>query len=123
MSEDLLNTPIEDLPPLTTRAHKALYAKGIKTLGDLVACSDADLLRIPNFGKQSWREVREMQYSVLGNPGRADWPRSDITWLLRNRIEDWTEGWITMPIRHVRMAIDEIERLRALNSEYPERRY
>jgi hypothetical protein len=45
--------------PLSGRAHKALEADRIFTVGAIRALTDGELLRIPNFGHVCLREVRE----------------------------------------------------------------
>lgn len=57
--------PLEEAE-LSTRAHGALYGYDfynkdcvIRTFGDVINMSDAQLLRIPNFGKLSLEEVRK----------------------------------------------------------------
>ena len=68
-SEDLklkerLALPISDLD-LSVRASNCLESEDIKTIGDLVRLSEADLLAMKNFGKTSLREVEQK----LGNVG------------------------------------------------------
>lgn len=53
---DILNTPIEELC-LTMRAQHCLMAEGIKTIGQLIAISRHELLRTPNLGMKSLREI------------------------------------------------------------------
>ena len=54
--EDIL---IEDLE-LSTRLHNCLANDNIKTLGELVKFTGAELLRSPNFGRKSLNETVEM---------------------------------------------------------------
>ena len=56
--------PISDLD-LSVRAGNCLEAENIKTIGDLVRLTEADLLAMKNFGKTSLREVEQK----LGNVG------------------------------------------------------
>jgi DNA-directed RNA polymerase subunit alpha len=53
-----LALPISDLD-LSVRAGNCLEAENIKTIGDLVRLSEADLLAMKNFGKTSLREVEQ----------------------------------------------------------------
>ena len=50
----------QDMPSLSTRARNCLINEiGHEgSLGDVIAMSDKDLLRVPNFGKKSLRELR-----------------------------------------------------------------
>jgi DNA-directed RNA polymerase subunit alpha len=54
-----LTTKLLDLD-LTVRTTNCFVAEGIKTLGDLVKCTYHDLLKMPNFGRKSLKEVRDM---------------------------------------------------------------
>lgn len=61
-----LALPIESLN-LQSRSYNALRRRGILTVGELVAHSEADLLDIRNFGTKSIEEVKE----ALGSLGMA----------------------------------------------------
>ena len=52
-------TPVRDLP-LTVRTDNCLHNEGLKTVGEVLARSDIELLRMPNFGKKSLRELKEV---------------------------------------------------------------
>jgi len=43
---------------LRERIHQCLWREGIKTLGDICAKTDYELLRVPNFGVQSLMDVK-----------------------------------------------------------------
>jgi len=62
--EDELDVPIEELE-LSVRSYNCLKRDKINTLADLVSRSEADLLRIRNFGRRSVDEVIE-RLAVLG---------------------------------------------------------
>ena len=47
-----------------TRIKNALFAAGVKTVGEVREMSDADLLSFPDFGKGTVTQLREM----LGRP-------------------------------------------------------
>ena len=51
---------LEHLPNTTERLRNCLRAEGLLTLGDAADCSDQQLLRIPNFGKTTLRELKEV---------------------------------------------------------------
>ena len=53
-----LDARIEDLG-LTERARNCLKRAGINSIGELVACSEKDLLAITNFGQTSLKDVTE----------------------------------------------------------------
>jgi DNA-directed RNA polymerase subunit alpha len=54
----LLATPIEELD-LTVRSRNGLERENVKNLGELMRLSEADLIRIPNFGKRSLQEIKD----------------------------------------------------------------
>ena len=49
--------PIESLD-LTVRSNNCLESNHIRTVGELVKMTEADLLKIRSFGKTSLREIR-----------------------------------------------------------------
>lgn len=51
-------TPVAELE-LSSRADNCLNNEGLKTVGEVMAKSDGELLRIPNFGKKSLRELKQ----------------------------------------------------------------
>lgn len=55
----VLNFSIEELE-FGVRTYNCLKRVGVETIGDLVAKSEEDLKEIPNFGKSSIEEVREI---------------------------------------------------------------
>ena len=55
---DKLKLPVSVLEP-SVRAENCLAAANIQTLGDLVKMSEADVLKIKNFGKTSLKEVKK----------------------------------------------------------------
>jgi DNA-directed RNA polymerase subunit alpha len=56
--ESTLEMPIEDLE-LSARSLNCLQKAGIKTVGELIANSEADLMKYKNFGSKSCDEVRK----------------------------------------------------------------
>ena len=55
---DMLSKPIEDLD-LSVRARNCLDAENLASVGELVRRTEADLLRIKNFGKTSLKEIKK----------------------------------------------------------------
>jgi DNA-binding CsgD family transcriptional regulator len=53
----LLDTRCEDVLQLPTRARQCLASLEIRTVRDLLTFREADLLRTPNFGRRSLREI------------------------------------------------------------------
>jgi hypothetical protein len=58
-----LNIKIEDLE-LSIRVMNALIQNDIKTVGDLVQKTRDELIRIPNFGRKSLNEIKEVLSSM-----------------------------------------------------------
>ncbi|MEO7994370.1 MAG: DNA-directed RNA polymerase subunit alpha [bacterium] len=56
--EELLSRPIEDLE-LPVRPYNCLKQIGVKTIGELIECSEAELLKLRNFGEKSLLEIKE----------------------------------------------------------------
>jgi len=56
--EELLGRPIEDLE-LPVRPYNCLKQIGVKTIGELIECSEAELLKLRNFGEKSLMEIKE----------------------------------------------------------------
>ncbi len=57
-AEASLEKPISDLN-LTVRSRKALQTLGIRTIGELAARTEAELMGVKNFGQTSLEEVKE----------------------------------------------------------------
>ncbi|HFC98070.1 MAG TPA: DNA-directed RNA polymerase subunit alpha [Thermosulfurimonas dismutans] len=56
--EEYLNQPVETLE-ISSRSLNCLLNAGIKYIGDLVTRTEAEMLRIKNFGKKSLEEIRD----------------------------------------------------------------
>lgn len=64
--DSLLETSIEDLD-LSVRSYNCLKRQGVNTVGQLVDCTEGDLLNIRNFGAKSIEEVKDkLQQMGLG---------------------------------------------------------
>jgi hypothetical protein len=59
---DPLDLPVSSLGHLSTRVIWCLNNEHIKTVRDLAAKTERDMLRIPNFGKVSLGEVKQLLY-------------------------------------------------------------
>lgn len=70
-SNEALFYVINDRMELKSRAKKCFETNDIYFLGDLVAMKEVDLMKMPNFGRKSLKELREnlKRYSLeLGSP-------------------------------------------------------
>lgn len=66
----ILDTPVTDFE-LSVRARNCLKRVGVRTLGDLVKISEAELLSYKNFGETSLAEIKEMLSSKDLRLGQA----------------------------------------------------
>jgi len=65
-TDTVMETSIDDLD-LSVRSYNCLKRQGINSVGQLVECSEADLLNIRNFGAKSIEEVKDkLQQMGLG---------------------------------------------------------
>ena len=58
-----LNTPLEDLE-LSVRSYNCLMRADIKTVSDLLAISEPELMKIRNMGKTSVKEIKDKLCSI-----------------------------------------------------------
>lgn len=72
--DPILLRPVDDLE-LTVRSANCLKAEQIYYIGDLIQCTEVELLKTPNLGKKSLTEIK----SVLANKGLS----------LGMRLENW----------------------------------
>jgi len=84
--EELVNELPSLLLPIdetyfSVRTQKCLFANEILVIGDLVQLTEQDLLRIPNFGRKSLREVISIlkSMSLHLNVIVPDWPPENIS--------------------------------------------
>ena len=72
MNRELLEKPISDLE-LSVRVHSAFlrYEPDMKTIGDLIQKTPGELLRTPNFGRKSIKEVTEVLAAMGLNLGTS----------------------------------------------------
>ena len=56
--KEVFDKSIDDLE-LTVRSHNCLSAENIKTIGQLVTKTENDLLKTPNLGRKSLKEIKE----------------------------------------------------------------
>jgi Bacterial RNA polymerase, alpha chain C terminal domain len=54
------NMPIDKLVELSVRSYNCLQAAGLQTVGQVRAMTDKELLRLPNLGRWSLHEIRQI---------------------------------------------------------------
>jgi DNA-directed RNA polymerase alpha subunit len=60
---DVRTTPIDELE-LSVRSYNALSHDSIRTVGDLITKTTSELLRTPNLGKVSLREIEQILHQL-----------------------------------------------------------
>jgi DNA-directed RNA polymerase subunit alpha len=78
--DPILLRPVDDLE-LTVRSANCLKAEQIYYIGDLIQCTEVELLKTPNLGKKSLTEIK----SVLATKGLSlgmrleNWPPASLS--------------------------------------------
>ena len=110
--DKLLKTPIWDLN-LTVRAYNCLLSNDIRTIEDLIKWTEYDLVRTPNLGKKSFKEIQTallrynlsvgmnieklkldlssmLKWEIINNEGNAQTLRMQVPggWVLRHKEYD-----------------------------------
>jgi hypothetical protein len=69
--ENILDRSIDDVD-FDVRVLRAMDVLEIKTIRDLVKCSEGEILRAPNFGRKSFLQVKEILYGNGLHLGMSD---------------------------------------------------
>jgi len=113
----VLDIPVTDFE-LSVRARNCLKKMNIRTLGDLVRTSEAELLAYKNFGETSLKEIKDMlatknlrlgQALEEGEEALEGWNE----WAANERIEN--QGVLATPLEQVEMSIRSRRALESLN--------
>jgi DNA-directed RNA polymerase subunit alpha len=112
----LLDTPVTDFE-LSVRARNCLKKMQIRTLGDLLRISEAELLSYKNFGETSLTEIKTMLASKglrlgQGLEGQYTWARKQIYDQLRGRAPD---AVLNKPISVLDLSVRARKALQYLN--------
>lgn len=75
----ILRRPIDDLE-LTVRSTNCLKAEKVYYIGDLIQCSEKELLKTPNLGRKSLNEIKEVLavHDLTLNMEVENWPPADL---------------------------------------------
>ena len=112
----LLDTPVTDFE-LSVRARNCLKKMQIRTLGDLLRISEAELLSYKNFGETSLTEIKTMLASKglrlgQGLEGQYTWARKQIYDQLRGRA---TDAVLNKPISVLDLSVRARKAIQFLN--------
>lgn len=77
--KDILLAPVDELE-FTIRTTNCLAAESIKYVGDLVQRTERELFLIPNLGKKSLDEIKQVLagYNLSLNTKIAEWPPEEL---------------------------------------------
>jgi DNA-directed RNA polymerase subunit alpha len=65
---EVFRRPVTDLP-LSVRTSEGLRSEDIKYLGELVQCTEQELLEVKNFGRKCLNEVKTVLAQMGLSPG------------------------------------------------------
>ncbi|MCD6303626.1 MAG: tetratricopeptide repeat protein, partial [Planctomycetes bacterium] len=102
----VLDIPVTDFE-LSVRARNCLKKMNIRTLGDLVRASEAELLAYKNFGETSLKEIKDMLAAKGLRLGQALEEDSDLAETMPSSPQPnvTNEGVLATPIEHVELSI------------------
>ena len=77
--DDIFISSVDNLE-LSLRSMKALKLLNINYIGDLVTKSEGEILRVPNFGRKSFNEVKKVlrELGLDLNMKHIVWPRQSV---------------------------------------------
>jgi DNA-directed RNA polymerase subunit alpha len=112
----LLDTPVTDFE-LSVRARNCLKKMSIRTLGDLLRISEAELLSYKNFGENSLVEIKEMlTIKGLRLGQRADEAQRHVMRELYDRARNvGKEGMLTKSVSELNLSVRARKALQMLN--------
>jgi len=112
----LLDTPVTDFE-LTVRARNCLKKMNIRTLGDLLRISEAELLAYKNFGETSLSEIKQMLAAKNLRLGqRADEQQRHIQREIFDRARaSGREGYLNKSVSELNLSVRARKALQMLN--------
>ena len=77
--DPILLRPVDDLE-LTVRSANCLKAENVYYIGDLIQCTEVELLKTPNLGKKSLTEIKDVLASYALSLGMRleNWPPASL---------------------------------------------
>lgn len=87
--DPLLLRPVDDLE-LTVRSANCLKAENIFYIGDLIQCTEVELLKTPNLGKKSLTEIKDVlaQHSLSLGMKLENWPPANLEGKIDSQLEE-----------------------------------
>lgn len=87
--DPLLLRPVDDLE-LTVRSANCLKAENIFYIGDLIQCTEVELLKTPNLGKKSLTEIKDVlaQHSLSLGMKLENWPPDNLEGKIDSQLEE-----------------------------------
>lgn len=112
----LLDTPVTDFE-LSVRARTCLKKMNIRTLGDLLKISEAELMSYKNFGESSLTEIKKMLSTKNLRLGQG---REDVHRAARRQIIDQLKGTgkeaaLNKPVSDLQLSVRARKALQLLN--------
>ncbi|MFG0327355.1 MAG: DNA-directed RNA polymerase subunit alpha C-terminal domain-containing protein [Phycisphaerales bacterium JB037] len=112
----LLDTPVTDFE-LSVRARTCLKKMNIRTLGDLLKITEAELMSYKNFGESSLAEIKKMLQSKglrLGQ-GREDVHRAARRQIMEKLKGSGKEAMLNRPVSDLNLSVRARKALQLLN--------
>jgi DNA-directed RNA polymerase subunit alpha len=112
----LLDTPVTDFE-LSVRARTALKKMNVRTLGDLLRISEAELLSYKNFGETSLTEIKEMlsDKGLKLGQGMDDAHRAARRAIAEQYKGTGKEGVLSKPVTDLSLSVRARKALQLLN--------
>lgn len=112
----LLDTPVTDFE-LSVRARTCLKKMNIRTLGDLLRITEAELMSYRNFGESSLDEIKRMlsQKGLKLGQGQEDARRAAKSQMLEKFRGSGKEGMLNKPVSDLQLSVRARKALQLLN--------
>ncbi len=112
----LLDTPVTDFE-LSVRARTCLKKMNIRSLGDLLRITEAELMSYRNFGESSLDEIKRMlsQKGLKLGQGQEDARRAAKNQMLEKFRGSGKEGMLNKPVSDLQLSVRARKALQLLN--------
>jgi len=112
----MLDTPVTDFE-LSVRARTCLKKMNIRTLGDLLRITEAELMSYRNFGESSLDEIKRMlsQKGLKLGQGQEDARRAAKSQMMEKFRGSGKEGMLNKPVSDLQLSVRARKALQLLN--------